>query len=684
MKLIICEKPNVARKMAYALNDSGQVKTFKKGKVQYFLITHKGEPAYVASAVGHLYTLTSKKGIPSSQYPVLDVEWRPVYEVDKSAKYTKPYVEVLKKLAKETDEYISACDYDIEGSLIAWNVIRFICKSKTGKRMKFSALTKRDLVAAYENMTDLDYNNSYAGEARHVLDWLYGINLSRGLMHAIARYGVYRPLSIGRVQGPALALLAEREQEIQRFKPTPYWELTTKVRRVKFNYSGGRFTDKKKAEEIYHACNGKTGVISSITSKKIRVSPNPPFDLTSLQVEAYRVFKFTPAQTLNLAQTLYEASMISYPRTSSQKLPAKLGHKRILQELAKHETYQDLATQLLEEGRLKPHEGKKDDPAHPAIHPLGPIAKVGKNEMKLYDLIVRRYLSCFGEPAEKERQTVVLCIGEHEFKASGTRVVKEGWMTYYAPYNKKDDKELPGFEEGETVKPKVVLEEKETQPPKRYTPASIVSELEKRGLGTKATRSVIIETLYKRGYIVGYKSIQVTEFGMAVYEALKEHTPDILDEQLTRHLEHEMEEIQFGRKDMNEVIEEGKRALVKLVDEFKKHEAEIGKELVKRFGTGEKVLGKCPVCGGNLVLRVSRKSKKQFVACSNYPKCTVSYPLYQNVKIEPTGKTCECGAPIVLVIRKGKRPFELCVNPNCPHKKNGSSQTKTDTTSDQE
>jgi len=674
MRLIICEKPNVARKMAKALNDSGEVQEFKKGKVSYFLIAHKGKKAYVASAVGHLFTLTSKEKTHS--YPVFDIEWRPTPDVNSSAKYMRPYIDIFKMLAKKTDEYISACDYDIEGSLIAWNVIRFICKSKKGKRMKFSTLTKEDLINAYENMTGLDYQNSNAGEVRHELDWLYGINLSRGLTHAMAYYGYRRPLSIGRVQGPALAVLAKREIKIKEFKPEPYWELWALAKKIRFLHVKKRFKTKEEVDDIFNKCKpyeNKT-LVKRVNKKEYYVKPNPPFDLTSLQVEAFRVFRFSPAQTLNYAQKLYEASMISYPRTSSQKLPLKLGHKKILKRLSKFQDYKKLVDDILNENKtIKPYEGKKDDPAHPAIHPLGYMAKVDKNEMKLYDLIVKRYLACFGKEAKKEKQTVTLTVNDEEFLADGSRVAKMGWMELYAPYNHKDKKELPEFKKGKIIKAKLGIDAKETQPPKRYTPASIISELERKKLGTKATRSIIIDTLYKRGYVAG-RQIHVTDFGLAVYDSLKKYAPEILDEKLTRSFEEMMEDIQKGQVDVKSVIDEGKKTLMKIIHKFKKHEKEIGKLLVKEYGTGEKILGKCPKCGSNLVLRVSRKSKKQFVACSNYPKCKVSYPLYQNVKVEPTGKTCECGAPIVMIISKGKKPFEYCVDPKCPYKNQNSNK----------
>ncbi|MCD6549812.1 DNA topoisomerase I [Candidatus Micrarchaeota archaeon] len=666
-KMLICEKPKVARTMAYALAE-GKVTAKRKYGVAYYEIERNGERLLIVSAVGHVYTLAEKT--PTRKYPVFDIEWKPAYQVDKSLSYTRNYIRVIEELAPKTDEVVSACDYDIEGSLIAWNVIRFACKRTDGKRMKFSALTRRDLIESYENMGNLDYTNAYAGEARHILDWFYGINLSRALMISLQKQNIRKTLSIGRIQGPALAILAQREIEIREFTPEPYYQIWALHKKVKFIHEKERFTDKKEFEKVYNKIKDKRKAKVLTVDKKIfKMPPKPPFDLTSLQVEAYRVFGFQPAKTLEYAQTLYEASMISYPRTSSQKLPAKLGHKRIIKELSQQDTYAEYAEHILESGRFRPYEGKKDDPAHPAIHPLGPIAKVGKNEMKLYDLIVRRYLACFYEYAERETQTVKIDISGERFKASGKRTITPGWITPYK-YAGLEETEFPGYREGMEITVKLDAEEKMTKPPNRYTPASLVSELEKRGLGTKATRAVVVETLYDRQYIEG-TSIKVTPLGMAVYETLKKYCPEILDEKLTRKFEYEMERIMSHEYEEYKVIEEGKETLIKILKKFKENEDKIGKELAARLQkTTYKVVGKCPNCdSGHLVIVRSPKTRKQYVSCDNFPKCPTTYPLPQNALIEPTGKTCEkCGTPIIKVIRKGRPPFEMCLDPNCPTK----------------
>src|SRR3989338_1867401 len=344
MQLIICEKPKVAQKVAAALS-GGKYEQKRQSGVSYFLLERAGRKIAVAPAVGHVYSLMQEKG--ERGYPVFGIKWVPAYEVDKGADYTKGYVESIEALAKKADEFVCACDYDIEGSLIGFNVIRFACKSEKGKRMKFSALTEDDLIEAYEGMGELDYLNAYAGEARHMLDWFYGINLSRALMEAIRKSGKYQVMSIGRVQGPTLHILAMREKEIVAFKPVPYWQLFALCKAVRFTHAKERFLKKEEASAALKA-SSNDGVVESVEAREYAQNPLPPFYLTDLQVEAYRQFSFAPAQTLQMAQTLYESSLISYPRTASQKLPEKLNLPKIINAISKQGEYEKSAGELIE------------------------------------------------------------------------------------------------------------------------------------------------------------------------------------------------------------------------------------------------------------------------------------------------------------------------------------------------
>lgn len=684
MKLVICEKPKVAEKIAHALSHAHAHKKALYG-VPYYELERDGQKIVVVSAVGHLYTLrqVASSGAPPTltrpglakggggEYPVFNIEWAPTHEVEKEAGYSEKYLNAIKKLAPGADEYVCACDFDVEGSLIGYNVMRFACGAKDGTRMKFSSLTDEELENAFAQRGALDLNNALAGEARHMLDWFYGINLSRALMASMRSAGSHQIMSIGRVQGPALATLAKKEKEISAFVPSPYWEVSCAAKGVRFMHERGRFAKKEEATAAL-AASGTPGSVQSVESREYLQPPQPPFDLTSLQVEAYRLFGFAPALTLEIAQSLYEGSLISYPRTSSQKLPAKLNLNRIIEALSRNAAYASFASALVAAGRFTPLEGKKEDPAHPAIHPTGLQGQLGEREMKLYDVIAKRFLACFSEPAVREAQKVVLLSGREKYLASGNRTVSQGWFSIYAPYVKLEEVTLPAFAQGEQVQLSGFrIEEKKTQPPKRYTSASVVSELEKLGLGTKATRASIVETLFKRGYLAG-RSIQVTPFGMAVYELLSRAAPEIMDTELTRSIEEEMERIQDGENE-KKAIENGKGLLVRILGKFEGRERDIGFSLLsglKKKEMGESVLGRCVKCRTGDLRMIRSRAGKQFVGCSNYPECSTTYPLPQNAKIVPLGKACEkCGTPQIRVIRKARRPFEMCIEPQCETKK---------------
>ena len=663
MELIVAEKPRVAEKIANAIGDSVKKQNYKG--ISYYEVKRKGSGMFVAPAVGHVYTLVEREKTRS--YPVFDIQWVPAYEASKEAAYTKGYVDLLQKLGKSADTFVSACDYDIEGSTIAYNVFRYATTIRQGRRMKFSALTSIDLEEAYENRGDFDYNNAHAGEARHIIDWYYGINLSRALMSALRAAHKYKVMSIGRVQGPSLFLLSTLEKSIRAFVPTPYWELTVQIKKIEFKHKKDRFLDESEADKASDNTKS-TGNVEKVDKKEQMISTNPNFDLTSLQVEAYRLFKISPSRTLELAQELYEASLITYPRTSSQKIPPTIRLGPILKDLESNPEYAALAKRI--NRATRPFQGKKDDPAHPAIHPTGQLARLDGQQKNLYDLVVRRFLASFAPPAKRERSRVEVNSGGEIYAASGSRIVEKGWTEFYGKYYTTEDVELPAFEMGESVtlnsKKKT---KKETKPPKRYTQASIISELEKRHLGTKATRSVIIDTLFKRGY-AGGKSIEVTDFGLKVADVLRKYAPEILDEDLTRTLEEKMEAIQDGKVEKEEVINESREMLTAILGKWKKNEAQIGKDLLEALQLTieqENLVGTCDKCGKQLRI-IHMKFKKQFIGCTGYPDCRNAYPLPTGAYVKPTGKPCStCSKPTVSV-KKGRMRYTMCIDPQCPTK----------------
>jgi DNA topoisomerase-1 len=507
---------------------------------------------------------------------------------------------------------------------------------------------------------------------------MWGLSFSRALMNSIQKAGTFKILSVGRVQGPTLKILAEKEKDIQAFKPVPYWQVTAIIKNTKFNHEKDRIETEEEAKEIEKKSN-IAGLVEEVEDKTHIQNTPFPFDLTSLQVEAYRYFGFTPSQTLKITQNLYEQALTSYPRTSSQKLPEQLNLKKIIQNLSEQEDYKK-SVELLK-GKIKPHEGPKEDPAHPAIHPTG--SKPGnllQDQRKIYDLITRRFLSTFSTPAKRMIRKVFVDLGGEKFNAEAGKTIEKGWFEIYQ-YLKPEEKELD-FKKGEKVTPeKVEFESKQTEPPSRYSPASIVKKLENINLGTKATRAEILETLYSRGYIEGKKSIVVTPFGMGVFNVLSKHSPEILSEKLTKKFEEEMDLIQEGKKKSEDVLKDAKELVVNLSDQFKKNELEIGKELIQQLNitkSNKNILGKCS-CGGDLTIKKSIYG--YFVGCSNYPTCKITYPLPRDSIVTPTGKVCaQCNTPMITVKRKGRKTFTMCLDPKCKTKESWKSNQNNQST----
>ena len=410
-------------------------------------------------------------------------------------------------------------------------------------------------------------------------------------------------------------------------------------------------------------CNGDV-IVSAVDAKESQQAPPFPFDLTTLQTESYRSLRINPRETLRIAQDLYTSGYISYPRTSSQQLPQELGLPAIMKDLAKQAAYTELANELLKQKTLTPNNGPKTDPAHPAIFPTGVAPKnISPRNNAVYDLIVRRFLSTFSTPAIRETQTITLTKGAGEFAAKGTHTISPGWHKFYGKHVKLDEETLPQVEVGEKLSGEVGVEKKMTQPPRRYTQASIIKELEKRGLGTKATRAEIVNNLYERGYVED-QSMTASELGLVTVVTLEKYVPEILDEQLTKEIEDELEQIREEKLDGDKVLGHAKSHLTKLLSRFREHEKEIGTALkdAERISQDKRnTVGTC-VCGGTLQVRIGKFGR--FIGCTNYPKCTITFKVPQKGLLKPTGGVCEhCKYPVV---KLGSRQY--CINLECPGK----------------
>jgi len=684
--LIVTEKPDAAARIATALDVNGKPKK----------IVHNGVPIYeakrkkhyiVVPSLGHLYTVTSKNR-SNGEYPVFDVKWVPRHLAERGLKRIRSWLETITKLAENADEFIDACDYDIEGSIIGYTILKYACEGKheEAKRMKYSTLTPEEIQESYANMSPtLDFSLIEAGLARHEIDWLYGVNLSRALTQAAKKHsGRYTTLSTGRVQGPTLKFLATRELSIRNFVPIPYWTVsaTFGLDHSVFEaaYEKNPIDTKAEANAIVKTCMGKKGTVRTVESQKILINPPPPFDLGSLQNEAYRLFKYTPMFTLKVAQRLYLDALISYPRTSCQRLPISIGYKTILQKLAKSDEHGRFARALLAKPELKPKEGKGFDPAHPAIYPTGtrPDRMLNTAERRIWNLVVRRFMAVFAESSIQQTIKATIAVHINEFTLTGRQTIEEGWMHFYKPFVHSNDFVFPRLVKGQEIDIENVAAQGEfTKPPPRYNPSSLLKKMQKEKLGTKATRAGIIQTLYDRKYITQEK-IVVTEVGFEVVRVLHQYCPDVLSSKLTAKLEDAMSEIQEKNETRQILLERAIEILQTITSRLKEQEPAIGKQLsraLKESRLEELTVGTCPICKtGKLVVLHSKKTGKRFVGCTNYFKntCANAFPLPQSGVVKPLHNVCaSCGSPTVQIYQKGKHSWKLCINPVCGKKQPG-------------
>ena len=371
--LIVCEKPDAAARVARALDQDGDPRRIDTQGVPVYESRNRQETILVCSALGHLYAVDSKSHTSRRYYPVWDYQWKPKHLINKKSAKLARWIQVISTLARSADRYVNAADYDVEGSLIGYTILRYACHGahSRAQRMKFSTLTERELKTAYRTLSpQLDLGLVEAGRCRHELDWLYGINLSRLLTESTLKQNRgYSTLSTGRVQGPTLNFVVEREEDIQCFTPTPFWTIQATILHggdeYVIEYEKEKILILAEATQAVDDCKSAQLDVVNVESRNVQQPPPYPFDLSSLQAEAYRRFVYTPSRTLALAERLYLDALISYPRTSSQKLPPDIGYTEILKAISIRPQYRSLAQQILNRGTLSPTQGPKEDSAHP-------------------------------------------------------------------------------------------------------------------------------------------------------------------------------------------------------------------------------------------------------------------------------------------------------------------------------
>ncbi len=677
--LIVCEKPDAATRVARALDEDGDPRRVNTQGVPYYEARSRQETIIVCSALGHLYSIDSKGHTPHRYYPIWDYRWEPKHLIDKKSARLNRWIQTISSLARNADRFINGCDYDLEGSLIGYTILRYACSGAHARaqRMKFSTMTEKELQTAYNTaLPQLDYSQVEAGRCRHELDWLYGINLSRLLTEsALKQNRGYSTLSTGRVQGPTLKFVVQREEEIQCFTPTPFWTIDATIQHqgqtYPLQYAKEKVPTLAEATQISRDCKNVLLEVANFETQTIEQPPPYPFDLSTLQSEAYRHFRYTPSRTLALAERLYLDALISYPRTSSQKLPPDIGYSEILRGIAARAQYRSFVSKLTSRTSLRPNQGPREDPAHPAIYPTGesPKTRLLQPEANLLDLIIKRFMATFAESSLLETTKLVLRKDQHSFFLKGSKLLRDGWIEFYRPYGSEADQKLPDLRVEERVPiKKLDAVEKFTEPPSRYNPSSLLRKMEDENLGTKATRAEIIEILYRRGYIKDIR-IQATPVAVKIISILDRYCPMITDPEFTSQLESQMEEIQSGEATRRGVLTSTLERLRPIMLHLISKEEVLGTQLAEAAATQRRSNATfdypCPSCGSSLIIIRSRASGKRFIGCTGYEKgCRFTLPLPQFGSLSITEKTCKvCGFQLITMPSGRWRRMTSC--PRC-------------------
>lgn len=663
---VIAEKPSAAERIAKALDEEAELK-FLNG-VDYW-IAKRGRKIYtICAAAGHLFNIDITKG-KSGIYPVLDVFWTDLEE-------QKYRIEAINLLSRKKDKFVIACDFDVEGDTIGYNILKYIVGANDSSmlRAKFSTLTAEEISAAFDNLSNnIQYSGAYVGRTRHLLDFIWGINTSRFLMDVnLITNKRYSPLSFGRVQGPTLNYVYKNELRRRLHVPYPYWRVEASVKylttHMKLTYEKTLYAEED-AKDVANKTRGKEGEVVDVIKRKVVEQPPPPFNLSNLQHESYRIFGYNPSFTLRMAENLYLKVLISYPRTNSEQLPSTLDINAVKSKLLLYTEYSEFAEMLGE----KPVKGQSSDPAHPAIFPTGLHSEnLNLPEKKIYDLIVRRFLASFSRPAIKHIMNIRVVNSNYCFVTSFWRTLYPGFLKIYHFIQNNTEKKnlavdlLPkshvSFED-------VVAIEGFTQKPPQLNFSSLLRMMEQDDIGTKSTRSEIIDALYKRGYITG-KKLRITDLGMRIVEIMQNFYPFMLSTNMTRELEYTLEGIKSA-DDMKPVLAAAVSEALDALEGLELHKTEASRNL-GNIASSRFSLGPCPVCKeGNLLIIKSRSSGKRFIGCSNYKNgCHASAPLPQRGVIRFTDKACRsCGWSIIVVFFSSRSwPWRFCPNPSCPRK----------------
>ncbi len=658
-----------------------------------------GSKYKVMASVGHV------RDLPKSRLGVdVDNNFEPEYINIRGKAQT---IKDLKKEAQAAKKVLLATDPDREGEAISWHLAYLLGLDKDADcRVMFNEINKQTVQEAIKEPKAIDLNMVDAQQARRVLDRLVGYQISPLLWKKVSR-----GLSGGRVQSAALKIICDRENEINAFIPEEYWYIAADfgngfvAELNKISGKKAKVTSAEQTEAIRAELDGKDYIVKSVKKGQRKTKPYAPFTTSSLQQDASIKLGFQTSKTMQIAQQLYEGvnlkgigarGLITYIRTDSVRVSSQaraMAGSYIKEKFGEYYSANNYYSK----------NSKTTQDAHEAIRPsditLEPDMikeSLTSDQYKLYDLIWRRFTASQMAAAQYDTVTADITNGKYEFRANGSRMTFDGWRKVYKSQNNENEVTIPEISEGDILDlVKLITEQKFTQPPARYTEASLVKEMEEKNIGRPSTYASIISVLITRKYIKRVKkSLQPTKLGFDVIGILQEYFSDIVDVQFTGEMEDKLDSIEQGGTDWRNIISEFytgfSQELKKADEEVERIEKEVvlsdekceicGKPMAikeGRFGNFLACTGypeckntkpiikstgiKCPKCGKEIVEKRGRKSGKVFYGCSGYPECDVSY------WDKPTGRMCpDCGS--MLVESKGKTAKVKCSNPECRYK----------------
>jgi len=623
-----------------------------------------GKNYKVEASMGHV------RDLPKSQMGVnIEENYEPKYITIRGK---GQLLDNIRKEAKKADRVLLATDPDREGEAISWHLSHILGLDQNEKcRVEFHEITKNAIKDALKHPRTINMNVVDAQQARRVLDRLVGYQISPLLWHKI-KWG----LSAGRVQSVAVKLICDREKEIKDFVPKEYWSLTAKLKAGSktldaklYSVAGEKpvLENESQVKAIMDELNKEKYIVGSVKKQERRKSPYAPFTTSTLQQEAYKKLNFTTKKTMSVAQQLYEGielkkggtvGLITYMRTDSVRISEEA------QESAAQYIKQNFGDEYLPEGRRNYKAKKNIQDAHEAIRPTyadkSPDSikeSLTSDQYKLYNLIWSRFIASQMADAVYNTVTVDINAGRFVFRASGSTIKHMGFLKVYSAEDDVENNKIPEIKEREKLSLKELEPEQHfTQPPARFTEASLVKALEENGIGRPSTYAPIISTIIERGYVERVKKNLVpTELGIVVTDLLKEYFKSILDIEFTAEIESKLDKIEEGRAEWKAVIDEFYKPFSQLL--------KVAEESIEKINIEEPVEEtdiKCDKCGSNMVIKKGRYGK--FLACPRYPECKNAKPLVEELDVNCP----KCGKKIVVRKSKKGRIFYGCSGyPQC-------------------